>query len=479
MTNNISGGLAYTIGTLDPYDAATSGGVAVLDHVHDTLRRRDPATGRLDGGLAEGTLVRVGEHEYELTLRPDALFNDGTEVTAEDAAAAVRTMVQATGEKGQLLGESLRAVRDALAVGERTLRLHTAGPMPLLDERLALVRVIPQHWQNSGLRRAYAPATGPYRIVEASSATVALEPAETYPGASLRPLLTLRASPDASERLDGLLGGEFDAIEDPSPTSESRISLRSDLEFGRQESQNILWLMFNCADQRLKDVRVRRAIVHALDRDGLSRHANGGDLVPADSLLPSWHADYAPCPMYPQSDVTAAKELLAAAGYGSGLELRLAVSSASWVEANADTVVSQLARAGIDVTVTVAHTADLFSAEVPAGDYDLLLSSGDPSVYGVDGEFVLRWYLGRTWARGYCHWQDPVADELESLFDQASIAPRDLQRDLLATAQRLCAEQVPIAPLGHRKQPSAWSTRLTGFRPSRTTGLNLRTPFRG
>lgn len=473
----VTGGLAYVVGTLDPYDAATAGAVAVLDHVHDPVHRRDAVTGELRGGLAAGAAVRVGEREYEVSLRPDASFSDGTPVLATDAAAAVRTMIQATGKKGQLLGESLRAIRDASAIGDTTLRLQTAGPMPLLDERLSLVRVIPEAWQDAGAARASAPATGPYGIRTAGSEGVALVPVEGYPGAARRPLLTLRASVDSSERLERLLAGEFQAIEDPPPSAEARIRASSALQFARCQSQNILFLMFNCGDPRLNDVRVRRALVHAIDSPELSREANGGHLAPADSLLPSWHPDHVACVMFPHPDLAAARALLTEAGYGSGLELRLAVSSASWVEANADLVVRHLARVGVEASVSVAHTADLFSTEVPEGDYDLLLSSGDPSVYGVDGEFLLRWYLGRTWAGGYCHWAGPIADELVSLLDQASTAPASLQRQLLATVQRIAAEQVPIAALGHRTQPSAWASQLSGFRPSRTTGLDLRDPF--
>lgn len=471
----VVGGLAFTVGTLDPYAAATAGAVAVLDHVHDPLHRRSAVSGRLEGGLAAGPCVRVGDFEYEVSLRDDALFSDGAAVTAHDAASSVIAMIEASGQKAQLLASALRPIRDAVAVADRTIRLTTSGPMDLLDERLALIRVIPEVWQDPD-RRHEAPATGPYVIAEAGSERVDLLPADTYPGAATRPPLHLVSSVSPSERVAGLLDGSFDAIEEAPEDRAALIESTSGLRFGRSQGQNILWLMFNCSDDRLHDLRVRRALVHAVDRGHLFQLTDGS-LEPADSLLPSWHPDHVACPTFPEFDPSAARRLLAEAGHPDGLEIRLAVSSASWVAALAAPIVDQLAEVGVQATVTVSHTADLFSTSIPEGDFDVLLASGDPSVYGPDGEFVLRWYLGGPWLTGYCHWSGETVDELGALCERAAVAPAPKRRHVLGRAQRVMADYVPIAPLGHRAQPSAWSSRLTGFRPSRTTGLDLRTPY--
>lgn len=477
MSDEVVGGLAYEIGTLNPYDATTAGAVAVLQHVHDPLGTRGVQTAGLpQGGLVAAPIEQVGRAAYVLTIRPDALFSDGTKVTAGDVTASIRTMLDASGNKGQLLAGALHRIHDVSVIGDRTVRLDTEDSMPMLGERLSLVRVIPEEWQARG-DKSMAPGTGPYRIVDAGRGEALLEPVEHYVGASNRSLIRLVSAVDPSTRLDGLLEGRFQAIEEAPEATESLLRTSDDLTFARVHGQNVLWLMFNCADTRLRDVRVRRALSHALDADELSLRANGGHLIPADSLLPSWHPDHASPGSFPHSSPARARELLAEAGFGTGFELRLAVSNASWVELNGRIVVEQLARIGVEASVTVAHTADLFSKEIPEGNFDLLLSSGDPTVYGSDGEFLLRWYLSGVWARGYCHWSGPAVEEIERLLDLASVMDAPGKRAVLAVVQDMCASHVPMMPIGHRPQPTAWSRCLAGFTPSPTTGLDLRSPF--
>lgn len=467
----LTGGLAYLIGTLDPFEAATAGGTCVLDHTHDAVHRRDTRTGLLERGVAASGVSRTREREYVLELRHDAVFHDGSRVESGDVAASIQAMLAAGSSKSRLLGGQLSGILRAAPLDASHVRIETRTAQPLLDERLALVRVVPEAYARPGDAER-APGTGPFRLVSGSEREAVLEPAG-HASPRAQPV-RLAAVVDAGERVAGLLDGSLVAIEDPPVPAHQRL-----LDSGRRvewmPSQNILWLMFNCSDPRLADPRVRRAIVHALDPAELSRRANAGRLATADSLLPEWHPDHAASPAHPRHDPERARLLLREAGYGDGLSLRLLVSSVSWVIANGELVVEQLREAGIEAEVTIAHTSQLFSREIPEADYEVLLSSGDPSYFGVDGEFILRWYLSGAWARDYCHAGGPDVDELERLLDEArSTEDPEQRRAVLAAVQQRAAEALFIAAIGHRQQPTAWSAALHGFAPARTTGLSFR-----
>jgi len=468
---SLDGGLAYLIGTLDPFEAATAGGVCVLDHTHDAIHRRSTTSGLLTPSIADGGVRRVGEHRYELDLREDVYFHDGSRVDAEDVAMSIAAMIEAGTTKSKLLGAQLSGIASATPLGGRAVRIDTRDAQPMLDDRLALVRVVPAAFAHVGAADG-APGAGPFRVVAASATEAILEPSAHHrtPG---RDSVRLTALVDPEERTEAVLGGGYAAIEDP-PVHRHRDILDHGRRLEWIPSQNILWLMFNCAAPRLTEARVRRAIASAIDASELSLVANAGRLTAADSLLPSWHPDHATNAAAPRYDEAQARRLLRDAGLGDGLRLQLTVSSVSWVVDNAPHVVDQLARVGIEAEVRVAHTSELFSREIPSGDYEVLLSSGDPSYFGVDGEFILRWYLSGAWAREYCHFSGPAVDEIEQLLDAARSAETGVRRLLLASVQRLAADAAFIAPIGHRQQPTAWNARMAGFAPGRTTGLSFR-----
>lgn len=453
--------------------------MAVLGHVHDPLLCRDLVTGALLPGVVRGGARQVDEKRYVLELDDRACFHDGIAVTTEDLAASVRSMIDGP-TAGGLIAGGLDGILAVTVRSRQEVEVRTDGPLPLIDERLCLVRVLPQVvLDGGGSPAARLIGTGPYRIAAASTDAAVLDPFAGYRLAGrndVREPVELLAVPEAQDRVRRLLDGDVVAIEDPSEEGLRQVARRDDLTAAWVRGVNMTWLMFNCAEPRLGDPRVRRALALAIDREELSQRVHGGRLEPSGALLPSWHPDSVPSGDEPGSDPQEARVLLREAGFGDGMEIELLVSSASWVERQAGLVVDQLARIGVIATPRTAHTADLFADEIPAGRFQVLLSSGDPSLYGRDGEFLLRWYLTGTWARRYCHLPDTEVTVAEALVGRlARTAEPAARRVLLGEIQQLAARTCALAVLGHRPQPTAWNRRLTGFRPSPSTGLDLRT----
>ena len=101
---------------------------------------------------------------------------------------------------------------------------------------------------------------------------------------------------------------------------------RFNVEIGTTEGETILAI--NNGRPPLDDVRVRRAIAHAIDRSAIIEGAMFGYGTPIGSHFAPHHPAYADLTdMYPH-DPEKAKALLAEAGHGDGLALTLQASAA-------------------------------------------------------------------------------------------------------------------------------------------------------
>ena len=168
-------------------------------------------------------------------------------------------------------------------------------------------------------RWAQAPiGTGPYKFVDQrTDVRVRLRANDSYWGG--RPpfeALEYRLVPEVAARMNGLLAGDLDLITDVPPDQFAEVKRRPGLEIVGGDVQNIRYLVIDCTDPVLQDVRVRRAMSLAIDRalivnslwDGRVSVPNG---LQMPSFGPSFVADF-PAPAY---DPAAARALLREAGY--------------------------------------------------------------------------------------------------------------------------------------------------------------------
>jgi peptide/nickel transport system substrate-binding protein len=473
----IRAALAFDIGSLNPFEAASAGSLAVLRYVHEPLMRRDLGSGVLSCGLLSRLPRQLGNASYELTLRAGLRFHDGSPLTATDVAASLRTYLNGTTSKARVLGDPLSFIEAAQATNDLCVRVDTKGQAPLLAERLALVHVLPGGRPPvPSATSAKNLGTGPFRMHDIDNPAVArLERFDGYlgdwPGRSR--YVELHAVIDPKARAEGLLRGRFHAIEDADPALLEDGGTGGLVEFAAVPGQNMTWLMFNCAKPPFNDVRVRRAVAHAVDRDAIARRVHHGNLLPADSLLAASHPDHVASARSPHYDPRLARALLEGAG-AAGSHCDVFVSNASWVAAQLPIIADQLRRVGLVPTCRVGPTTSFFDEDAPRGEFQMAICSGDPTLFGTDGGFLLGWYLSGRWPRSYLHWNDEVLNRVEHELSAAAGAETpSTRREALGAAQRLTAEHCPILAIGHRAQPTAWSKRLRRFTPSMTTGIDV------
>jgi peptide/nickel transport system substrate-binding protein len=175
--------------------------------------------------------------------------------------------------------------------------------------------------------------------------------------------------PDPSVRLASLKAGELDyVVLNP---FQYRLVEKDPRLNTRIEALNwLVWLMLNQTEGPCKDIRVRKAISHAIDRKALIMGTQSGLGREASCIFPDRHWAKNPTLKPVSYDPELAKKLLAEAGFSDGLTLRGMTANTPESQSFAKAVMAMLEKVGIrwDVKfVGIAAMADPFVKR----DYDM------------------------------------------------------------------------------------------------------------
>ncbi len=239
------------------------------------------------------------------------------------------------------------------------------------------------------------------------------------------------------------------------------------------QSFGLLFMMFNTQKAPFDDVRVRQAFFYALDMEKIINTGLLGNAEAATSFLPSSHPNYKKADTVYTYDPEKAKALLKEAGV-ENLSVNLKTTDTDWVADIAPLLKEDLDAIGLNITLDIAQSGAQY-AKVDAGDLDVMVAPGDPSVFGNDPDLLMRWwYDDNVWTQARHRWSGAEFDKMQELMDTAVKASGDAQQESWNEAINLVANDVPLYPLLPRKLPTSWDdTQITGFAPIGLTGLSF------
>jgi len=386
--------------------------VLLVESSPETLDRRlavSTIAENVSGNLIEPGLLRIDEDgravpdlaetfgqldavTYEAVLRPGLRFHDGTPVTAAEVVATYETLrdprfhsplASRFGELAQVSAVDARRVRFVLKLPAAEFPVNlTMGIVPALGAGAI---------DRSDFGR-HPVGAGPFRFVEWPDEEHLLLEAnpDYYAGRPALGHLLVKTVRDENTRALELMHGKadicFNAI---SPPLLGLLANAPNLEILSRAGANAAYLMFQLTDPKLRDVRVRRAMGEAIDRAAIARYKFGGHATLATTLLPpgNWARaeDLPPLPYDPE----AAAALLDAAGLkpdARGVRLRLdyKTSTDRFRRSIGLVLVDQLARVGIDVTLSSLEFGTFFS-DIRKGNFELATLKWvpiiDPALY--------------------------------------------------------------------------------------------------
>ena len=487
VARTLTAAVAYE-GT-DPNPIGTSSGVFLAAgwHVFEGLYELNMHTYRAECGLAADAPVQIDDLEYEVALRDDTVFSDGSPLTSADVVNAF----ERNGES-DLYGAFLSFITAVSAPDERTVHFKLNAPMgSVLQERLALVRVFPATLTDEEL--ASKPVgSGPWcyeTINAADGGRISFTANHRYTGPWPATCERMEWSVllDDTRRTDELIDKDVMVMEAaPVVRAEELADAGATVEW--VPGFNLPFLMFNCEKPPFDDVRVRQALLYAIDVDSLIGTYMAGHARAATSLLPDYFRHYHRAATVYSYDPEKARKLLAEAGVDE-LALTLRAND-NWVSTLAPAIAEDWKAVGVTAEVVLLDTTALFadlSTEPEPGTllpFDVVLSPGDPSCFGNDADLIISWWYGdNVWTRARSRWATtPAFAEMAELLAEArSKTSEDEQQPLWNQCFDIIAAEVPLYPLFHRETATAWWTaQLDDYDPISATGLNFlgTTPMR-
>ena len=280
----------------------------------------------------------------------------------------------------------------------------------------------------------------------------------------------------ASTRMAALLAGNIDFVLDPPPSDIDKLKQEKDIKIYEGRENRIIFLGMDQARDELlysnvkgknpfKDKRVRQAFYQAIDVNAINKAVMRGLSVPTAINLPNPDKAGIPKSMdkrYPY-DVTAAKKLLADAGYPAGFEVQIDCPNNRYIndEKICVAVAGMLAKIGVDMKVNAIPRAQFFPKAQRLEVSVYMLGWGGAT---TDAIFTLQPVLHSRNDKGDgdFNWGNYKDDEFDQLIDSAKgdTDPKHRQETINKAMQRL-HDEVHTIPLHLQVIPWASRTNVT------------------
>lgn len=453
---------------LDPRFGTDENSARAHQLLFNDLLRWDEQT-RLAPGLAE-SWDTTDYQTYRIRLRQGVRFHDGHELTSEDVVFTFRSMLDpafASPWRG-----AFRDLDSIVAVDRYTVDFVLKQPSGSFLPNLVF-KIVPA---GAGRElREHPVGTGPYEFVSyAVDDRLAVRAFRDYfDGLPRNRGIVMKIVPDDIMRGLELRKATSDlVVNDLAPDMVYQLE-HEGLSLTKSPGVDYQYLGFNLGDPVLKDVRVRHAIGHAIDRQAIVDHLRRGLATVADSMLPPTNWAYEPNVVVLDYDPERAKSLLDEAGYpdpdGSGPRPRLSLSykttSLEFPRLQAAVIQQNLRDVGIEVDVRSYEFATLY-ADILKGNFQMYAlqwvggALADPDI--LRRVFHSQQVPPAGFNRG--RFSDP---EVDRLIDEASKATDyETRRRLYGKVQQLIAEAAPYVSLWHRTNFALAQPAVEGIRLS-------------
>ncbi|MCY4099938.1 MAG: ABC transporter substrate-binding protein, partial [Rhodobacteraceae bacterium] len=187
---------------------------------------------------------------------------------------------------------------------------------------------------------------------------------------------TFKFISDPTAAFGALMAGDIDAFP-ACPSPETLVQFESDPNFkviiGSTEGETIL--STNNKSELLSDVRIRKAIAHAINRQEIIDGAMFGYGTPIGTHFAPHNPDYLDLTSNSAHDPEMSKSLLAEAGHPDGITLRLALPPPSYARRGGEIIAAQLRAVGIETEVSNLDWGQWLEQVFRNKDYDLTIVS--------------------------------------------------------------------------------------------------------
>ena len=333
--------------TMDPFSQNESFTNSVNERVYDYLVLRDKQLNFVPG-LAT-SWEQVSALKWRFKIRQGVKFHDGAPLTADDVVFSVNRAKEPTSQ----IAVYANAVGTPRKVDDFTVEFELAKVNPIFMEHLQTIYIMNKAWceahkatkpqdftnKEEAFTALNANGTGPFILVKREpgiKTTWKRNPSywKSVEG-NVQEVVYTPIANDAT-RTAALVSGEIDFVLDPPPRDVAKLRNTAGVKIidgpenrivfiGMDQSRDELLYSSVKGKNPFKDIRVRKALYHAIDIETLRTKLMNGQSFPTGGYTPSTKADFNDPKLEARLpfDLALAKKLMAEAGYADGFEVQL------------------------------------------------------------------------------------------------------------------------------------------------------------
>ncbi len=366
--------------TLDPIEPQNNSSYSheALLAIYEPLIRLDDS-GNPGPGLAESWTRNADLTELTLKLRRGVTFHDGTPFNAEAVKRNFDRMAGLGSRAGTTVIETFKLIDSVEYQGEDIVRIKLKRPSGQIEFWLGAnpgMMISPAVLKEGVIGATLQPVgAGPFKLktFDANVKTITTRFDQYWGGTKNRAAsFEHHYVPDGRARLNALRSGQANiALIDPRQIPEAK---NAGLQIQLVE-KNALWLIYpNLKKGPLGDLRVRKAMMHAIDREGIAEALTNG------SARATWQMWSSRSPFYVKElenaypyDPKKAKALLAEAGYKDGFELTDLLLNNSEYRQMGEALQANFAEVGIRMKFDVVDVSQFTQFYRPPTRGDILM----------------------------------------------------------------------------------------------------------
>ena len=366
--------------TLDPPMRAEITTFSIQGAIFDRLIRADENL-KIIPDLATSWKM-LDDYTWEFKLRKGVKFHNGEDFTSRSAKFSLERAK--THPKSQMQ-PSVPGYKEIVAVDDYTLRFVTQKPEPDTLMMLARIYMTPEKYyseKGEAYLATHPVGTGAYKFVKwVKDDRMELVANESWYRAPVGfKEVVFRPIPEDTTRVAALISGEIDVCYGVSTPDIPRVERDKNTYISRIPSLRAMYVMFDVHSEKggkapdgqpglptgkpnpFRDIRVRKAIAHAIKVDDIIQYVMEGNATPCTQILGINVFGYNPNIKRPKYDLNRAKALMKEAGYEKGFVTNLDAPTDRYPNAVqvAEAIAGQVSQIGIKVNLKTTPKAVFF-----------------------------------------------------------------------------------------------------------------------
>jgi peptide/nickel transport system substrate-binding protein len=455
---------------LDPRYATDANSARISSLIYNSLLRLDQNS-RLVGDLAEDWTM-LDDLTYVFRIRKGLLFHDGRALTSGDVKYTYDSIMDSRSRSPKR--GPLKVLQSVEQLGSHEIRFRLSEPYAPFFEHCT-IGIVPDGSAASheNDRKEPPPGSGPFALagINPGEKVVLRANSSYWEGKPRLPGLAFQIIPDAIIRVLEFKKGTIQLLQnDIEPDTLAWLEKNTDAIVETNPGTTFQYMGINLTHPILKQQRVRQALAHAIDREGIIRHILKDQATAANGLLSPMNWAHDDSVTYWPYNAARARQLLDEAGFpdpdGNGPKTRFKLSfkttNIDLRRRIAETFKEQLSRVGVELEVRTYEWGTFYS-DIKKGNFHLYslawVGIVDPDIYY--NIFHSASFPPNGDNRG--RYNNSAIDRLVEKGRQESDVRR--RKELYHQVQQITHRDLPYIPLWWAKNVVVRKPQVVGFTP--------------